>query len=84
MAGIVGVEYRAPKAGVREERLTLSKNMKGLAPFWTETKYGKMSIERRHLVDTQTSHHSEARAIHDGKILITPGNGPTRPQGPLK
>ena len=25
--------------------LTLSKNMKGLAPFWTKAKYGKMSIE---------------------------------------
>jgi len=52
--------------------LTLSKNMKGLAPFWTKAKYGKISIEGRHMVDTQTSHHSETRAIHDGKILVTP------------
>src|SRR5258708_552627 len=64
----------APKAGVREERLTLSMNMKGLAPFWTKAKYGKMSIEGRDLVDTQTSHHSETRAIHDGKILVAPGS----------
>src|SRR4029077_8031768 len=49
-------------------------NMKGLAPFWTKAKYGKMSIKGRDLVDTQTSHHSETRAIHNGKILVTPGN----------
>jgi hypothetical protein len=55
-----------------ERGLTLSKNMKGLAPFWTKAKYGKMSIEGRDLVDTQTSHHSETRAIHDGKILVAP------------
>ena len=54
------------------ERLTLSKNMKALAPFWTKAKYGKMSIEGRDLADTQTSHHSETRAIHDGKILVPP------------
>jgi uncharacterized iron-regulated membrane protein len=63
-----------PRQAVERSGLTLSKNMKGLAPFWTKAKYGKMSIEGCHLVDTQTSHHSEARAIHDGKILITPGN----------
>src|ERR1700752_5369319 len=74
MDGVVGVGSSAPKAGVREERLTLSKNMKGLAPFWTKAKYGKMSIEGRDLVDTQTSHHSETRAIHDGKILVAPGS----------
>jgi hypothetical protein len=70
---VVGVECCAPKAGVRGERLTLTKNMKGLA-FWTKAKYGKMSIEGRDPVDTQTSHHSETRAIHDGKILVAPGS----------
>jgi hypothetical protein len=54
--------------------LTLSKNMKGLAPFSDQSEIRKMSIEGRHLVDTQASHHSETRAIHDGKILVTPGN----------
>jgi len=63
-----------PSQAFERSGLTLSKNMKGLAPFWTKAKYGKMSIEGRHLVDTQTSHHSETRAIHDGKILVTPGN----------
>ena len=48
--------------------------MKGLAPFWTKAKYGKMSIKGRDLVNTQTPHYSEAGTIHDGKILITPGN----------
>ena len=54
--------------------LTLSENMKGLAPFWTKPKYGKMRIEGGDLVDTQTPHDCEAGAIHDGKILVTPGN----------
>ena len=48
--------------------------MKGLPPFWTKAKYRKMSIEGRDVVDTQTSHHSETRAIHDGKVLVAPGN----------
>src|SRR5215813_12965814 len=48
--------------------------MKGLAPFWTKAKYGKMSTEGRYLVDTQTSHHSETRTIHDGEILVAPGS----------
>ena len=49
-------------------------DMEGLAPFWTKAKYGKMSIEGCDLVDTQTPHYSEAGAIHDGKILVTPGS----------
>jgi hypothetical protein len=48
--------------------------MKGLAPFWTKAKYGKMRIEGRDLMNTQTTHYSEAGTIHDGKILVTPGN----------
>jgi len=48
--------------------------MKGLAAFRTKAKYDKMSIEGRDLVSTQSSHYSEARAIHDGKILVAPGN----------
>ena len=63
-----------PSQAFERSGLTLSKNMKGLAPFWTKAKYGKMSIEGRDLVDTQTSHHSETRAIHNGKILVTPRN----------
>ena len=62
-----------PKQAFERSGFTLSKNMKGLAPFWTKAKYAKMSIEGRDLVDTQTSHHSETRAIHDGKILVAPG-----------
>jgi hypothetical protein len=52
--------------------MTLSKDMKGLAAFWTETKYGKMSIDGRDPVNAQTPHYGEAGAIHDGKILVTP------------
>ena len=63
-----------PSQAFERSGLTLSKNMKGLAPFWTKAKYGKMSTEGRDPVDTQTSHHSETRAIHDGKVLVTPGN----------
>ena len=63
-----------PRQAFESSGLTLSKNMKGLAPFWTKAKYGKLGIEGRGLVDTQTSHHSETRAIHDGKILVTPGD----------
>src|SRR5437879_11876831 len=54
--------------------LMLSKDMKRLAAFWTEAKYGKMSIEGRDPINTQTPHYSEAGAIHDGKFLVTPGN----------
>ena len=54
--------------------LTLSKNMKGLAPFWTKAKYGKISIEGRDPVNTETPHYSEAGAVDDRKILVTPGN----------
>ncbi len=33
-----------PMQAFERSGLTLSKNMKGLAPFWTKAKYGKMSI----------------------------------------
>jgi hypothetical protein len=33
-----------PRQAFERSGLTLSKNMKGLAPFWTKAKYGKMSI----------------------------------------
>ena len=45
-----------------------------MAAFRTKAKYGKMSIEGRDLVNAQPPHYSEARAIHDGKILVAPGN----------
>ena len=59
----------------------LSKDVKGLAALWTKAKYGKMSIEGRDLVDAQTPHYSEAGAIHDGKILVAPGNTNTESWG---
>src|ERR1700722_2953404 len=49
-------------------------DMKGMTTLWTKTKHGEMSIERRDSVDAQTPHHSKARAINDGEILVTPGN----------
>jgi hypothetical protein len=52
----------------------LSKDMKGLAAFWTKAKYGKMSIEGRDSVNPQTPHYGKAGAFHDGKILVTPEN----------
>jgi len=63
-----------PRQAFETSGLTLSKNMKGLAPFWTKAKYRKMSIKGRDLVDTQTSHYSETRATHNGKILVAPGS----------
>ena len=61
----------------------LSKDVKGLAALWTKAKYGKMSIEGRDLVDAQTPHYSEAGAIHDGKILVAPGNTNTESCGAI-
>ena len=52
--------------------MLLSKDLKGLATFWTKAKHGKMSIEGCDPVNTETPHYSEAGAIDDGKILITP------------
>ena len=52
----------------------LSKDMKGLAAFWTKAKYGKMSIEGRDPVNTETPHYSEAGALNNRKILIAPRN----------
>jgi len=52
----------------------LSKDMKGLAAFWTKAKYCKMSIEGGDPINTQTPHYSKACEIHDGKILVTPEN----------
>lgn len=54
--------------------MLLSKDLKGLAAFWTKAKYGKMSIEGRDPVNTETPHYSEAGAVDNGKILITPRN----------
>jgi hypothetical protein len=54
--------------------LTLSKDLKGLTALWTKAKYRKMRIEGCDPVNTQTPHYSEAGAIHDGKILVTPEN----------
>jgi hypothetical protein len=50
----------------------LSKDVKGLATFWTEAKYRKMSIEGGDPVNSETPHYSEAGAVDDGKILVTP------------
>jgi magnesium-transporting ATPase (P-type) len=69
----VSLHAKSP-TGDPQAVVALSKDMKGLAAFRTKAKYGKMSIEGRDLVNTQPSHYSEARAIHDGKILVTPGN----------
>ena len=54
--------------------MLLSKDLKGLAAFWTKAKYGKMSTEGRDPVNTETPHYSEAGAVDNGKILITPIN----------
>jgi hypothetical protein len=54
------------------ELALLPKDVKGLATFWTKAKYSKMSIKGRDSVNTETPHYSEAGAIDDGKILVTP------------
>ena len=54
--------------------MLLSKDLKGLAAFWTKAKCGKMSIEGRDPINTEAPHYSEASAFEDGKILITPRN----------
>jgi hypothetical protein len=54
--------------------MLLSKEVKGLAAFWTKAKYGKMRIEGRNAVNTETPHYGEAGAVDDGKILVTPRN----------
>lgn len=48
--------------------------MKGVTAFRIKTKHGEMSIQGRNSVDTQAPHHSEARAINYGEILVTPRN----------
>jgi len=52
----------------------LSKDVEGLPAFWTKAKHGKMSIEGRDPVNTETPHYSEAGAVDDRKILVTPRN----------
>jgi hypothetical protein len=52
----------------------LSNDVEGLPAFWTKAKYGKMSIEGRDPVNTETPHYSEAGAVDDRKILVTPRN----------
>ena len=54
--------------------MLLSKDVKGLAAFWAKAKYRKMSIEGRDPVNTETPHYSEAGAVDDGKVLVTPRN----------
>ena len=54
--------------------MLLPKDMKGLPAFWAKAKYGKMSIEGGDSVNTETPHYSEAGAVDDGKILVTPRN----------
>jgi len=48
--------------------------VKGLPTFWTKAKHGKMSIEGRDPVNTETPYYSEAGAVDDGKILVRPRN----------
>jgi hypothetical protein len=50
----------------------LSQDLEGLPAFWTKAKYGKMSIEGGNPVNTETPHYSEAGAVDDRKILVTP------------
>jgi len=52
----------------------LPNDVKGLPTFWTKAKHCRMSIEGRDPVNTETPHYSEAGAVDDGKILITPRN----------
>ena len=49
-------------------------DVEGLPAFWTKAKYGKMSIEGRDSVNTETPHYSKAGAVDDRKILVTPRN----------
>ena len=58
----------------RSSGMLLSKDMKGLPAFWTKAKYGKMSVEGGDSVNTETPHYSEAGAVDDGRILVTPRN----------
>jgi hypothetical protein len=53
---------------------SVPKDMEGLPAFWTKAKYGEMSIEGRDPVNTETPHYSEAGAVDDRKILVTPKN----------
>jgi hypothetical protein len=48
----------------------LSDDREGKAALWTETKYGEVVIERSHPRDAEPAHHSKARSINDGKVLI--------------
>jgi hypothetical protein len=74
--------FNPANTSCRSSALLLSKDVKGLAPFWTKAKYGKMSIEGRDPVNTETPHYSKTGAVDDGKILITPrsANIPSRLQ----
>jgi hypothetical protein len=58
----------------------LSKDVEGLPAFWTKAKYGKMSIEGRDPVNTETPHYGEAGAVDDRKILVTPRNANIPPR----
>src|SRR5580692_9160456 len=74
-SGRVPQTARACPARQTADRLQLlSKNVEGLPAFWTKAKYGKMSIEGRDPVNTETPHYSEAGAVDDGKILVMPRN----------
>ena len=60
--------------------MLLSKDLKGLAAFWTKAKYGKMSIEGRDPVLCENS--AEAGSLDDRHIqrnrrrLVVPELGP--------
>jgi hypothetical protein len=52
--------------------------VKGLLAFWTKAKYGKMSIDGRDPVNTETPHYSEAGTVDEGKILALVRDEPLR------
>ena len=51
----------------------LSKHGEGLATLWAKAKDGKLRVQRRDTIHTQSAHHSKTCKIDDGKILVTPG-----------
>jgi hypothetical protein len=51
-----------------------SQNRKGPAAARAETENGEVVIQGRGTLDAQPAHHSETRAVHDGKILVSKGS----------
>src|ERR1035437_4494254 len=60
--------------GARPGAAASAQDRESAATVGAETENGEVGVKRCRALDSQAAHHGEAGAVHDGKILVAPGD----------